>query len=235
MKLVYQLALRLPLFLACLCFDTGVFAQSLENHTRLSDGGLEKNDASESKPVRSKEKIYKYKVGGITSFSDIPPNRGHFVVWSPSCFACDVGSTVDWHLTRLHVDEFSDFIAQASKKYSVDPALVRAVIHAESGFNPKAKSHKGALGLMQLMPATARDLGVFDASVPSKNIYGGVQYLAGLLKRFDGDVGLAAAAYNAGPQAVARYAGIPPFAETRVYVQRVKILHQRYQSIELAF
>lgn len=179
--------------------------------------------------VQSKPKVYKFKVGGVTSFSDIPPNKGHFVVWSPSCFACDLGSSVDWQSTRLYPAQFGLLIEAAARKYAVDPALVRAVIHAESGFNPKARSHKGAIGLMQLMPATARQLGVADASQPSNNIQGGVQYLAGLLERFNGDVALAAAAYNAGPEAVTKYAGIPPFAETRVYVQRVKILHRRYR------
>ncbi len=234
MKQVHQWVFSILFFLACWCFESAVFAQSLDSLAGLSQTGLEKNSASASKSVQSKAKIYKYTAGGVVSFSDIPPNRGHFVVWSPSCFACDPGSAVNWHLTRLHVDEFSDFIELASKKYSVDPALVRAVIHAESGFNPKARSHKGALGLMQLMPATARRLGVFDASVPSKNIFGGVQYLSDLLARFNGDINLAAAAYNAGPEAVTKYAGIPPYSETRVYVQRVKILLQRYQQNELA-
>lgn len=181
------------------------------------------------KSVQTKPKVYKFKVGGVTSFSDIPPNKGHFVVWSPSCFACDLGSGIDWQSTRLYPSDFSLLIEAAARKYAVDPALVRAVIHAESGFNPKARSHKGAIGLMQLMPATARQLGVADASQPSNNIQAGVQYLAELLNRFNGDVTLAAAAYNAGPEAVTKYAGIPPFAETRVYVQRVKILQRRYQ------
>lgn len=104
------------------------------------------------------------------------------------------------------------------------------MIHAESGFNPRARSQKGAMGLMQLMPATARILGVTDASLPSDNIRGGAQYLAGLLVRFKNDVSLACAGYNAGPEAVQKYAGVPPFAETRVYVQRVKILQQRYKD-----
>ena len=84
------------------------------------------------------------------------------------------------------------------------------------------------MGLMQLTPGTARMLGVADAYVPGANIHGGVKYLAGLLKRFNSDTALAAAAYNAGPEAVQRHAGVPPFAETRVYVQRVKILVRRY-------
>ena len=179
--------------------------------------------------AKTQAKIYKFKVGGTTSFSDIPPSRGQYIVWKPSCFACNIHSTIDWNLIRLHLDEFDHFIKSASHEHAIDPALVRAVIHAESNFNPKARSPKGAMGLMQLMPATARSLGVIDASVPANNIRGGTQYLAILLKRFKGDISLAAAAYNAGPEAVDKYLGIPPYDETIVYVQRVKILHQRYR------
>ncbi len=180
-------------------------------------------------PAKAPAKIYKFKVGGTTSFSDIPPNRGQYIVWKPSCFACNVNSTIDWNSIRLHLEEFGSFINAASLQYAIDPALVRAVIHAESNFNPNARSPKGAMGLMQLMPATARSLGVLDASIPANNIKGGVQYLATLLKRFKGDISLAAAAYNAGPEAVEKYVGVPPYDETVVYVQRVKILHQRYK------
>jgi hypothetical protein len=163
------------------------------------------------------------------SFSDTP-RRGAYIVWSPSCYACNLNSTINWHATKLHTQAYGEAIDAAAKAHDLDPALVRAVIHAESGFNPKARSHKGAVGLMQLMPATAREVGVRDARVPSHNIRGGTQYLASLLAQFRGDVTLAAAAYNAGPAAVAKYAGIPPYAETQVYVQRVKILHRRYRE-----
>jgi soluble lytic murein transglycosylase-like protein len=112
----------------------------------------------------------------------------------------------------------------------VDPALVRAVIHAESGFNPRARSRKGAMGLMQLMPGTASDMGVRDPWVVQQNIEGGVKYLAMLLAEFKGDITLATAAYNAGPGAVDRYGGVPPIAETRTYVQRVRQLLDRYRS-----
>ena len=124
---------------------------------------------------------------------------------------------------------FDPIIDQHAAAQGVSADLVRAVIQVESAFNPRALSPKGAMGLMQLMPATARSLGVLDASIPANNINGGVQYLAGLLKRFKGDISLAAAAYNAGPEAVEKYVGVPPFAETIVYVQRVKLLHQRYK------
>jgi soluble lytic murein transglycosylase-like protein len=104
--------------------------------------------------------------------------------------------------------------------YSIDPALVRSIVEAESGFNPRATSPAGARGLMQLMPETAQSLGVVDAYDPTDNLRGGTRYLRGLLDRF-GDVRLAVAAYNAGPAAVERFGGVPPFSETQAYVRRV--------------
>lgn len=180
---------------------------------------------------RAPTKIYKFQDGGTTAFSDIPPAKGPYVLIGDSCFACKVESKVNWDSTKLHLDAYGDVIEAAARQYALDPALVRAVIHAESGFNARAKSNKGALGLMQLMPATARQLGVVDALVPSHNIFGGAQYLASLLNQFKGDVSLATAAYNAGPGAVQKYAGIPPYAETQVYVKRVGILLQRYKAV----
>jgi soluble lytic murein transglycosylase-like protein len=183
--------------------------------------------AANKRPVT---KIYKYMAGGITSFSDMPPRTGPYVVVNQDCYACKLDSAIDWRSTRLHSDKFADEINVAARQYNVDPALVRAVIHAESGFNARARSNKGAIGLMQLMPATARSLGVTDARAPSHNIRGGTQYLAGLMARFHNNIVLATAAYNAGPEAVQKYSGVPPFAETQVYVQRVRILHQRYKT-----
>jgi len=177
-----------------------------------------------------KPKVYKYVVNGVTSFSDIAPIKGAYIVWRPSCYACNLGSTINWHATKLHLKDFSDAIKYSAQQYAVDPALVRAVIHAESGFNTLARSRKGAMGLMQLMPATAREVGVQDARVPEHNIRGGVRYLAGLLAQFKGNVKLATAAYNAGPRAVEKYGGVPPYAETQAYVERVSILHRRYKS-----
>ncbi len=200
----------------------GTRSESGAASTQGSDG---KSTASPSKP-----KIYKYVVGGVTSFSDMAPLKGSYVIFNASCYACNLASTINWHSTKLHLQEFSDAIRFAAEKYGVDPALVRAVIHAESGFNALARSRKGAMGLMQLMPATAREVGVSDARNPTHNIRGGAQYLAGLLAQFKGNTTLATAAYNAGPGAVEKYGGVPPYAETQAYVQRVEILRQRYKS-----
>jgi soluble lytic murein transglycosylase-like protein len=117
---------------------------------------------------------------------------------------------------------FDDIIAEASTEYGVDPVLVRAVIRAESRFDPAARSGAGAEGLMQLMPVLQKELGVKDAMNPRENIFGGTRYLSRLLDRHDGDVTLALASYNAGPRNVARYKGVPPFKETRGYVKKIR-------------
>lgn len=146
------------------------------------------------------------------------------------CYACNVHSRIDWNTVPLQLAVFGDDIRAAAKTTGVDAALLRAIIHAESNFNPRALSYKGAQGLMQLMPGTANDLGVGDAFDPAQNIGGGARYLAMLLRDFHGDVRLAAAAYNAGEGAVTKYGGVPPYAETEVYVKRVGVLYTRYRK-----
>lgn len=133
------------------------------------------------------------------------------------------------HTGKIYPERYQDIIAHASRLHSVDAGLIKAVIHAESAFNPSARSPKGAQGLMQLMPGTARDLGV-NAWHPNSNILGGTRYLARLLKKFDGNERHALAAYNAGEENVTKYNGIPPFAETQHYVKRVLQLKRRYSA-----
>jgi soluble lytic murein transglycosylase-like protein len=119
----------------------------------------------------------------------------------------------------------------AAEFNAVDESLIRAIIHAESAYQPDAQSPKGAQGLMQLMPATQQEMDVSDPFNPELNIEGGTRYLSNLLLEFNGDIALAAAAYNAGTNAVRKYGGIPPFEETREYVRRVRILYRRYQQL----
>ncbi len=128
------------------------------------------------------------------------------------------------------VGPFDPLILQAAKLYQVDPALIKAVIMAESGYNPNALSKKGAQGLMQLMPRTAKWLGVVDSFNPEHNINGGAKYLKQLLMRFDGDVELALAAYNAGSRRVRRYNGVPPFKATKFYISKVFRYYDIYKS-----
>lgn len=117
-----------------------------------------------------------------------------------------------------------------AKHFKVDPALVEAVAHVESKFNPKAKSHVGAIGLMQLMPKTAKAFGATNAHIPWQNLRSGTKYLAWLMKHFGGDKRLAIAAYNAGPTAVKRYGDIPPYKETQNYVRRVMAAYAVYKN-----
>ena len=124
---------------------------------------------------------------------------------------------------------FHGIIVQAAGRYEVDPHLIRAIILAESGYNPKAKSKKGARGLMQLMPSTAKSLGVQNIYDPEENINGGVRYFRSLLDRFDGDVQLALAAYNAGSRHVRNYEEIPPFKATQHYIKKVLKFHRKFK------
>jgi len=125
---------------------------------------------------------------------------------------------------------YDNIINRAAKKHSVDPALIKAVIKAESNFNPTDTSCKGACGLMQLMPETARLLGVKSIYSPEENILAGTRYLRDMLYTFNGNTEKAIAAYNAGPTAVARYKNIPPYRETRAYVENVNRYYRKYRS-----
>lgn len=196
------------------------------NRIQNADGSVEFSNISGG---GQQTVIYKSQTGEGFVFSDQKPQHGSFEVLKFSCFACNPNSSINWHTISLNTRSYASEVQRIADKYQVDSSLVRAVIHAESAFNDKATSKAGAQGLMQLMPGTAKDLGVKNAFNANENIEGGVKYLAQLLAEFDGDIKLATAAYNAGPNAVKKYNGIPPYSETKVYVERVGILHRRYQ------
>ena len=132
--------------------------------------------------------------------------------------------------TNVSRTEIDNLISKYADKNGLDEDFVKAVINQESGFNPNATSHCGAMGLMQLMPSTAQGLGVKDAYNPEQNIEGGTKYLKGLMDRFGNDKQLALAAYNAGPNAVKKYGGIPPYAETQNYVKKVLSKYDTYKG-----
>lgn len=125
-------------------------------------------------------------------------------------------------------NRYGELVAKYAKQYKVEPELVTAVMRVESCFDANAVSKVGARGLMQLMPATAADLGVRDSFDPAQNIRGGTRYLSEMLTRFGGNRKLALAAYNAGPGAVQRHKGVPPFRETQAYVRKVQTAYERY-------
>lgn len=180
--------------------------------------------------VPAEADIYRYEDSeGIVHFTDAPTDK-RFII-----FMRDIKK--DRQLRKklrlsssANPAEYEQIIKTCSVKYGVSASLIKAVIHAESGYNPNAVSNKGASGLMQLMPGTARSLKVSDCFDPKDNVEGGVKYLRFLLDTFHGDVSLALAAYNAGLSKVAKYGGIPPYAETRTYVSRVLSYMQSYQA-----
>ena len=138
------------------------------------------------------------------------------------------GLTTGHKITQPQVDAAID---AAAAKHHVDPNLVRSIIKVESNFNPRAVSRKGAMGLMQLMPATARDLNVRNPFDVEQNVDGGVRHFKELLDNFNGDVSMSLAAYNAGAGAVSRHGGVPPYAETRDYVKRITSLYGQEASV----
>lgn len=178
--------------------------------------------------------MYKYTRDGINTYTNVAPpsSVGARVLFTyiETCYACGALPGVNFGRIGLNTVAYEAEISAAAKAYGVDEWLVRAIIHAESNYNPNAVSNKGAQGLMQLMPATAARFGVANAFAAADNINGGVQYLSFLARRYNGDVKLIAAAYNAGERNVDRYGGVPPFAETTRYVERVAQLAQRYQA-----
>ncbi len=190
-----------------------------------------------AKPQFNSGTTYCYRVSGTLTCTPQRPRgiplasiRRITYSFMETCFACGAKPGVNFGTLRLNTAAYQQEIATAAREFGVEEAIVRAIIHAESSFNPNALSRVGAQGLMQLMPATARRFGVGNAFDASQNIRGGVQYLAWLLKRFNGDLTLAAAGYNAGEGAVDKYRGVPPYSETQRYVQRVGVLAERYRG-----
>ena len=174
--------------------------------------------------------IYRYEDNdGIIHFTDAPTDK-RFKVFMRD-LKKDKQLRTKLHLARsVNTADYDLIISKCAAKYGVNPSLIKAVIQAESGYNPNAISRKGASGLMQLMPETARSLKVSNSFDPKDNVEGGVRYLRFLLDTFRGDVSLAVAAYNAGLSKVAKYGGIPPYNETRSYVNRVLSYMQTYQA-----
>jgi soluble lytic murein transglycosylase-like protein len=175
-------------------------------------------------PSQTLADIYKYvDEEGVIHFTNVPTD-GKFKLFyreKPVHFQSELG---------LQLEKYDPLIFKASEKYNINYNLIKAVIKAESNFNPQAVSRAGARGLMQLMPKTAYAYQVKDSFEPEGNIDGGVRYLHYLLKLFQGDLYLALAGYNAGENAVIHYKGIPPYPETRTYVQRVLRFYQEYSK-----
>ena len=175
--------------------------------------------------------IYKYEdESGVVHFTDAPTDR-RFKIFMRD-IKKDQKLRTNFKLTNCarNPEEFDPIIDSCSLEFGVDKSLVKAVIHAESGYNPHAVSRKGASGLMQLMPKTAQDLKVSNSFDPQENIRGGVRYLKFLLNTFKGDERLALAAYNAGLSKVAQHGGVPPYTETQNYVSKVLSYKQSYLS-----
>jgi soluble lytic murein transglycosylase-like protein len=144
----------------------------------------------------------------------------------------DKNGYVNYPRLKIEVKEeiFDPLIVKACDKHNIDPALVKAIIMAESSYNPMAVSRKGARGLMQLMPATISDLGVADPFDPELNINGGIVHLKKLLRQFKGDIRLSLAAYHAGSRKVKKYKGIPPYRGTQYYIKNVLKYYQQYRN-----
>ena len=160
--------------------------------------------------------IYKFvDKNGVVHFSDIPPSNDAGVVRVITHL-----KTKKRKVSSYSIKMYKRLAEAAARRYSLDPELVKSVIEKESHWNPRAVSRRGAMGLMQLMPSTARALGVIDPFDPRENIDAGVRYLKSLIDRF-GDLKKALAAYNAGPTVVKRYGGVPPYFETRNYVKDI--------------
>jgi len=188
-------------------------------------------------PLCAQADIYRYvDENGTVHFSNIP-NDARFRLYmttnkEPDAVSNTVTSRIVHSYPKAARSRYHAHIVAAARTYQLEPALIHAVISAESGYNPLARSAKGARGLMQLMPATARRYGVENPLDPEQNIYGGAAYLHDLLALFGNDVRLALAAYNAGEGTVMEYGNrIPPYRETAQYVPKVLNYYKKYKQL----
>nr|WP_319395742.1 lytic transglycosylase domain-containing protein [uncultured Desulfobacter sp.] len=184
-------------------------------------------------PGTASADIYRYiDADGVVHFTNTPTDQGYTLYLKEKKYRRgEVRSTSAQSKSfRAGPDAYDTIIHKAAGAFGVDRALIKAVIHAESGFNPNAVSSKGARGLMQIMPKNDVSLEISNPFDPSQNIMGGTRYLKRMLTRYNEKLSLALAAYNAGPSAVDKYRNIPPYEETRTYVQRVMSLYSRYKG-----
>ncbi len=174
--------------------------------------------------------IYKYvDENGVLHFTDTPVSGHKMELFIKERIGSRNSYNREDYRSYYTSDEFNDIIEEAASANDVSSSLIKAMIKVESNFNPNAVSPKGAKGLMQIMPGTMRDLNIDNPFNPYENIMGGSRYISGLLRRFNNELSLALAAYNAGPGMVEKYNNIPPFEETIGYVQKVLHFHRMYQ------
>lgn len=192
------------------------------------------------RPVAADIYMYKDK-NGVTHFTNIKPKRSKYKrlykrgsgkASRRRCKGCDVVPAKDASSARF--TRYDKFIYGAARLYKIPVALIRAVIESESDFDPRVVSSAGAKGLMQLMPMTAKKMGVTDVYDPRENIYGGTRYLRVMANTFNGNLVLTVAGYHAGPGAVARYKGVPPYVTTHKYVRLVIRRYYKHQKREAA-
>jgi soluble lytic murein transglycosylase-like protein len=180
-------------------------------------------------PASADDWIYVQRANGVRSFSDRKPVEGNYTriprQGRPTATASCLGLTEA--LMQQRAAQYTPIIRKVAEKHGLSPHLVSAVIRVESCYDKRAVSRSGARGLMQLMPTTAHHLGVHDSFDPEQNIEGGVRYLAQMLSRFNKDLKLGLAAYNAGPETVEAFQGVPPYPDTQSYVTRILKLYQK--------
>lgn len=177
-----------------------------------------------SVPVRANIYLSKAKSGGLKVTNTVPSDSEGRV------YKLILESRWPESADLPNAETFRTIVQEASKRHDVPEALIYSVIEIESDGDTTARSEEGALGLMQLMPATARDMGVEDPMDPRQNIFGGARYLRNVLNQFDGDLDLALAAYNAGPGTVRKHGGIPPIEQTQQFVKRVTNRFEHFKS-----